>query len=65
MLPTNYLQSPTVPLEVREAILPQPELGFNIEIELDALEELIVNSTHVPLTEFVVIDRFGYCHCHC
>ncbi|MEY2856146.1 MAG: hypothetical protein RLZZ74_455 [Cyanobacteriota bacterium] len=57
MLPTNYLQSPTVPLEIQETTLPQPELGFNIEIELDALEELIVNSTHVPLTEFVVIDR--------
>jgi cell division septum initiation protein DivIVA len=57
MLPTNYLQSPTVPLEVSETTLPQPELGFNIEIELDALEELIINSTHVPLTEFVVMDR--------
>jgi cell division septum initiation protein DivIVA len=57
MLPTNYLQSPTVPLEVRKTTLPQPELGFNIEIELDALEELIINSTHVPLTEFVVMDR--------
>jgi cell division septum initiation protein DivIVA len=57
MLPTNYLQSSTVPLEIPEAILPQSELGFKIEIELDALEELIVNSTYIPLTEFVVIDR--------
>jgi cell division septum initiation protein DivIVA len=57
MLPTNYLQSPRDPLEIPEAIVPQPELGFNIEIELDVLEELIINSTHVPLTEFVVIDR--------
>jgi vacuolar-type H+-ATPase subunit H len=60
MLPTNYLQSPTVPLEVSETTLPQPELGFNIEIELDALEELIINSTHVPLTEFVVMDRIVF-----
>jgi cell division septum initiation protein DivIVA len=57
MLPTNYLQSPTVPLDVSETTLPQPELGFNIEIELDALAELIIHSTHVPLTEFVVMDR--------
>lgn len=57
MLPTNYLQSSTVPLDTPEAIVQQAELGFNIEIELDALEELIVNSTHVPLTEYVVMDR--------
>jgi vacuolar-type H+-ATPase subunit H len=57
MLPTNHLQSSAVPPDIPEAIVKQPKLGFNIEIELDALEELIVNSTHVPLTEYVVIDR--------
>jgi vacuolar-type H+-ATPase subunit H len=56
MLPTNYIQSSTVPVDIPEAIIDQP-LGFNLEIELDALEELIINSTHVPLTEFIVIDR--------
>lgn len=62
MLPTNYLQSPTVSLGVPEAIVKQPELGFNIEIELDVLEELIINSTHVPLTEYVVLDRVIFLH---
>ncbi|MGL5834872.1 MAG: DivIVA domain-containing protein [Waterburya sp.] len=62
MLPTNYLQSPTVSLGIPEANDKQPELGFNIEIELDVLEDLIVNSTHVPLTEYVVIDRVIFLH---
>jgi vacuolar-type H+-ATPase subunit H len=61
MLPTNYIQSSTVPVDIPEAIIDRP-LGFNLEIELDALEELIVNSTHVPLTEFIVIDRVIVLH---
>ncbi len=60
MLPTNYIQS-SIPVDIPEASSNQP-LGFNIEIELDALEELIVNSTHVPLTEFIVIDRVVVLH---
>jgi vacuolar-type H+-ATPase subunit H len=62
MLPTNYLQSPTVSLDRPESIVQQPALGFNIEIELEVLEELIVNSTHVPLTEYVLIDRATFLH---
>ncbi|PSB11513.1 hypothetical protein C7B62_05095 [Pleurocapsa sp. CCALA 161] len=60
MLPTNYIQS-SIPVDIPETSDNQP-LGFNIEIELDALEELIVNSTHVPLTEFIVIDRVVVLH---
>lgn len=60
MLPANYIQS-SIPVDIAEASDNQP-LGFNIEIELDALEELIVNSTHVPLTEFIVIDRVVVLH---
>lgn len=60
MLPTNYIQS-SIPVDILEASDNQP-LGFNIEIELDALEELIINSTHVPLTEFIVIDRVVVLH---
>lgn len=60
MLPANYIQS-SIPVDIAEASDNQP-LGFNIEIELDALEELIVNSTHVPLTEFIVIDRVIVLH---
>lgn len=60
MLPANYIQS-SIPVDIAEASDNQP-LGFNIEIELDALEELILNSTHVPLTEFIVIDRVIVLH---
>ena len=41
MLPTNYIQSSTVPVDIPKAIANQP-LGFNLEIELDTLEELIM-----------------------
>lgn len=61
MLPTNYTQSSTVSVDRPEAIANQP-LGFNLEIELDALEELIINSTHVPLTELIIIDRVIVLH---
>lgn len=61
MLPPNYLQSYTVPVDIPDAIANQP-LGFNLEIELDALEELIINSTHVPLTELIIIDRVVFLH---
>jgi vacuolar-type H+-ATPase subunit H len=61
MLPTNYTQSSTVSVDRPEAIANQP-LGFNLEIELDALEELIINSTHVPLTELIIIDRVVFLH---
>jgi vacuolar-type H+-ATPase subunit H len=61
MLPTNYIQSSTVPVDIPQAIIDQP-LGFNLEIELDALEELIINSTHVPLTELIIIDRVVFLH---
>jgi vacuolar-type H+-ATPase subunit H len=61
MLPTNYIQSSTVSVDIPEAIANQP-LGFNLEIELDALEELIINSTHVPLTELIIIDRVVFLH---
>jgi vacuolar-type H+-ATPase subunit H len=61
MLPTNYIQSSTVSVDRPEAIANQP-LGFNLEIELDALEELIINSTHVPLTELIIIDRVVFLH---
>ena len=32
-------------------------LSFNIEIELNVLEESILNSTNIPLTELAIIDR--------
>ena len=62
MSSNNYIQSSTVAFDIPEVISNESQLGFNIEIELDALEEQIVNSTHVPLTEFVVIDRVVFLH---
>ena len=62
MSSTNYIQSPTVPVDVPKIISNEPQLSFNIEIELDALEEQIVNSTQVPLTEFVLVDRILFLH---
>ena len=57
MSSTNHVHSSDTSLNLSEAINHESELGFNIEIEIDALEELVVNSTHVPLTDLVVIDR--------
>ncbi len=62
MSSTNHIHEPRTSFDPSEAIANQYELGFNIEIELDALEELIINSTHVPLTDFVVIDRAVFLH---
>ena len=62
MSSNNYIQSSTVAFDISKVISNEAQLGFNIEIELDALEEQIVNSTHVPLTEFVVIDRVLFLH---
>ena len=33
------------------------QFSFNLEIELNSLEELIINSTNIPLTELSVVDR--------
>ncbi|MEL6911544.1 MAG: DivIVA domain-containing protein [Cyanobacteria bacterium J06631_6] len=62
MSSNHYIQSPAVPLDIPEAIFSESQLGFNIEIGLDNLEELIVDSTHVPLTELVIIDRVVFLH---
>ena len=62
MSSNNYIQSSTVAFDISKVISNEAQLGFNIEIELDALEEQIVNSTHVPLTEFVIIDRVLFLH---
>lgn len=59
MLPTNHIQS-SVYDEVLEPVDKEVKLGFKTEIELDILEELIINSTHVPLTDFLVVDRAAF-----
>ena len=62
MSSTNYIQSPTISSNAPQVESDEPELGFNIEIELDAIEEQIVNSTHVPLTELIIVDRVVLLH---
>ena len=62
MLPTNDFKSSSTPFEMAETTHKESKLSFNIEIELDSLAELIINSTHVPLTEFIVIDRVILLH---
>lgn len=57
MSSTNHIHSSDTSSDLPEAINDESELGFNIEIEIDALEELIANSTPVPLTDLVVINR--------
>lgn len=57
MSSSNNIQPPAISLDIPEAIVPESRLGFNLEMGLDTIEELIINSTHVPLTELVVTDR--------
>ena len=57
MSPTNYIQKNEI---FADSSLDQnntSQFGFNIEIELNSLEELIINSTNIPLTELSVVDR--------
>ena len=57
MLPNDRFHSDSQPLEASEAIASDRPLEFDLEIELDALEKSIVDGTHIPLTEYVVLDR--------
>lgn len=36
---------------------PQSQLQFDLQFELEQLEELILNATRVPLTELIVLDE--------
>ena len=59
MLQSNYspsYQSQSPQLDSRKAIVDnQPKI--NIQSEIDALEDLILNGTRVPLTELVILDE--------
>lgn len=56
MSTANYIKENTPPVEP-PADLNNSEAGLNLETELDSLEELIINSTNIPLTELAVVDR--------
>ena len=57
MSPPNYIQSPTTAAEPSSNVDRDFQLNFNVEIELDNLAELIINSTGVPLTDLALVDR--------
>lgn len=57
MSTANYIKENNTPVESTANGTHISEAHFNIEIELNSLEELILNSTNIPLTELAVIDR--------
>ena len=60
MLQENYTQDSAVEFDESLAATTKAEnsrSNFNIEIELDHLKELILNSTRIPLTELAVVDE--------
>ena len=60
MLTSNYIQKTATPADAPEDINTSSQLGFNIEIELNNLAELIFNSTHIPLTDLIISEAEGY-----
>ena len=60
MLQANYTQEDKIQFdepEVHEDLTNNSPPSFNLQIELDNLEELILNGTHIPLTELTIIDE--------
>ena len=57
MTPTNYIQENEMLRDAAAHSDNTSQFGFNLEIELNSLEELIINSTNIPLTELSVVDR--------
>lgn len=59
MLPVNSTQEDKIqcnPSETSADVANNSESNFNIQIELDNLEELILEGTHIPLTELTILD---------
>ena len=57
MSSTNYIRENTAPVDTFNDLNENSSLSFNIEIELNSLIELILNSTNIPLTEFTIVER--------
>ena len=57
MSPANYIQENTALAEPSAKSTNAPPGSFDIEVELNNLEELLLNSTNIPLTELAVVDR--------
>ncbi|MEM9510569.1 MAG: hypothetical protein AAGA16_23285 [Cyanobacteria bacterium P01_E01_bin.35] len=62
MSSANYIQGSTTAIETSDNPDTSCSLSFNIEIELNALAELILNSTNIPLTEYSIVDRVVFLH---
>jgi hypothetical protein len=58
MLQANYSQNNQSNVQQSEISenLDNNQVGFNIQIELDNLEELILAGTNIPLTELTILD---------
>ncbi|MBE9048082.1 hypothetical protein IQ255_27430 [Pleurocapsales cyanobacterium LEGE 10410] len=59
MLQANCNQDHQTQVNASKASEPTDEshLGFNIQIELENLENLILDGTHIPLTELAILDQ--------
>ena len=57
MSTANYIQENEMLVDAPADSDNTSQFGFDLEIELNSLEELIVNSTNIPLTELSVVDR--------
>ncbi len=60
MLQANYTQEDKIQFdepEAQEDLSNNSQPSFNLQIELDNLEDLILNGTHIPLTELTIIDE--------
>ncbi|MEM7594431.1 MAG: hypothetical protein AAF383_23475, partial [Cyanobacteria bacterium P01_A01_bin.83] len=58
----NYIQENNTEVATSNSSNNSSDLGFNIELELNVLAELIINSTTVPLTEYTIVDRVVLLH---
>ncbi|MGL5074671.1 MAG: hypothetical protein ACRDBG_02365, partial [Waterburya sp.] len=59
MLQADYSQNNQIHVQQPESLNNQdnyPQENFNIQIELDNLEELILAGTNIPLTELTILD---------
>lgn len=62
MSSANYLQGNNNLIDTTNDSDTSPPLSFNIEIELNALAELILSSASVPLTDYLIVDRVALLH---
>ncbi len=57
MLQSNYSPNYQSQHSNSETVVADSQSTVNIQLELEALEDLIVNGTHIPLTELTILDE--------